>query len=214
MLPELLKRCKLCDNFMQISDSESRGIAVEFHPGTRLRTAIDSRPSMHKEPDQSFNLSAFLPYRFSVLSNRISTTIAKLYSERFDLTIPEWRIIVILSRYPGISAADLTHHTEMDKVAVSRAVTRLLKKARITRTVALDDRRRSVLNLSDEGKQIVAEIMPLALAYESELTRVISESDLQTLHGLIEKLTRQAESLKYSKDVSIDFTAGSSQSSD
>ncbi|HEY0524553.1 MAG TPA: MarR family transcriptional regulator, partial [Stellaceae bacterium] len=41
-------------------------------------------------------LERFLPYRLSVVSNRISATIARLYARRFDLTIPEWRLMAVL----------------------------------------------------------------------------------------------------------------------
>jgi hypothetical protein len=39
------------------------------------------------------DLDRFLPYRLSVLSNRVSDAIAKAYSDRFGLTIPEWRVM-------------------------------------------------------------------------------------------------------------------------
>jgi hypothetical protein len=29
---------------------------------------------------------------------------ARLYAVRFDLTVPEWRIMTVLGRFPGISA--------------------------------------------------------------------------------------------------------------
>ena len=35
-------------------------------------------------------LEDFLPYRLSILSNRVSRAIAARYASTFDLTIPEW----------------------------------------------------------------------------------------------------------------------------
>ncbi|RBD14642.1 MarR family transcriptional regulator, partial [Xanthomonas oryzae pv. oryzae] len=37
------------------------------------------------------DLEQFLPYRLSVLSNRISSNIAKVYGDRYGMAIPEWR---------------------------------------------------------------------------------------------------------------------------
>ena len=68
------------------------------------------------EPMSSFDLDAFLPYRLSVLSNRISQDIARLYADRFDLGITEWRVLAVLGRYPGLSASELADRTAMDKV--------------------------------------------------------------------------------------------------
>ena len=69
-------------------------------------------------------LEHFLPYRLSVLSNRISQAIARIYAERFDLSITEWRLMAVMGRYPDLTAAQLVERTAMDKVAVSRAVAR------------------------------------------------------------------------------------------
>ena len=81
-------------------------------------------------PDHAIlELDRFLPYRLSVLSNRISQDIAAVYGEKFGLTVTEWRILAVLGRYPDLSATEVAERTAMDKVAVSRAVTSLLTTA-------------------------------------------------------------------------------------
>ena len=92
-------------------------------------------------------LDRFLPYRLSVLSNRISQDLARLYAERFDLSVTEWRVLAVLGRYPNLSANEVAERTAMDKVAVSRAVTSLLECSRLKRRTHGSDRRRSVLAL-------------------------------------------------------------------
>ena len=76
------------------------------------------------EPDL-LDLETFLPYRLSVLSNRISNAIARVYAKRFGLSIPEWRLIAVLGRFGPLSANGVAFRTFMDKVRVSRAVQRL-----------------------------------------------------------------------------------------
>ena len=73
------------------------------------------------------DLDHFVPYRLSVLSNRVSDAIARHYSERFGLSIPEWRVMAVLGQTPGLSARDVAARTAMDKVQVSRAVACLLR---------------------------------------------------------------------------------------
>ena len=56
-------------------------------------------------PDHArLDLDSFLPYRLSVLSNRLSSAIAREYSQRFDLGVTEWRVMAILGRTPDLSA--------------------------------------------------------------------------------------------------------------
>src|SRR3546814_12999639 len=50
------------------------------------------------------DLERFLPYRLSVLSNRVSQTIADFYVERFGLAVTEWRVIAVLGLFARLSA--------------------------------------------------------------------------------------------------------------
>ena len=104
-----------------------------------------SRPA--GRPHAELDLEHFLPYRLSVLSNRISGAIAREYSQRFGLGVTEWRVMAVLGRYPGLSAGEVAKRTAMDKVAVSRAVASLLASGRLEREADHDDRPRSVLRL-------------------------------------------------------------------
>ena len=137
-------------------------------------------------------LEEFLPYRLSVLSHTVSTNIARVYDKRFDLSIPEWRVIAILGRFPGLSAVEVAERTMMDKVAVSRAVTKLIKNGRIDREFADADRRRSILNLSEEGKRVHDEIAPLALQFESDLLHGLSDEEIKQFNVLMERLLARA----------------------
>ncbi|MEJ2296910.1 MAG: MarR family transcriptional regulator [Woeseiaceae bacterium] len=137
-------------------------------------------------------LENFMPYRLSVLSNTVSTTVARAYDKRFKVSIPEWRVIAILGRFPGLSAVEVAERTMMDKVAVSRAVTKLIKKGRIDRQFADADKRRSILNLTDEGKKLHDEIAELALGFESDLLAGLSPEELEQLNTIMEKLLARA----------------------
>ncbi len=137
-------------------------------------------------------LEDFLPYRLSILSNTVSSTIATAYNKRFGLSIPEWRVIAVLGRFPGLSAVEVAERTLMDKVAVSRAVTKLINSGRVDRQIADADRRRSILRLSAEGRQVHDEIAPLALKFEEDLLHGLSEDEIQTLSVIMERLLARA----------------------
>ena len=137
-------------------------------------------------------LEDFLPYRLSILSNTVSSTIATAYNKRFGLSIPEWRVIAVLGRFPGLSAVEVAERTLMDKVAVSRAVTKLINSGRVDRQIADADRRRSILRLSTEGRQVHDEIAPLALKFEEDLLHGLSEDEIRTLSVIMERLLARA----------------------
>jgi DNA-binding MarR family transcriptional regulator len=133
-------------------------------------------------------LEHFLPYRLSVLSNRVSQEIARLYADRFALNVTEWRLLAVLGRDPDLSATELAERTAMDKVAVSRAVASLVADGRLTRKVDGQDRRRARLRLSARGYRIYDEVAPLALAYEQKLLATLEPAERATLDDLLSRL--------------------------
>jgi len=140
-------------------------------------------------------LEDFLPYRLSVLSHTVSTTLGRMYEKRFGLSIPEWRVIAILGRFPGLSAAEVAERTLMDKVAVSRAVTKLIRSGRIDRRFADADRRRSILNLSDEGQRVHDDVAALALAFERDLLQGIDEKTYADFNRALDRLLDESRRL-------------------
>jgi len=137
-------------------------------------------------------LENYLPYRLAVLSSTVSATVARAYDKRFGVSIPEWRVIAVLGRFPGLSAVDVAARTLMDKVAVSRAVTKLIKNGRIDREFADADKRRSILNLSAEGKKLHDEIAQLALQFERDLLQGFSSEEIDDLNSIMERLLARA----------------------
>ena len=134
------------------------------------------------------DLEHFLPYRLSVLSNRISQAIATRYAQRFGIGVTEWRVVAVLGRYPDLSAGEVAARTAMDKVAVSRAVARLLERGLVERDTHGDDRRRSVLALSRSGQRIYDDIAPLALDLERRLLSRLDRDERAALDALLDKL--------------------------
>lgn len=147
---------------------------------------------MNGETDNDLILEDFLPYRLAILSHTVSSLIARVYDKRFGLTIPEWRVIAIVGRFPGLSAVEVAERTMLDKVAVSRAVTKLIKAGRIDREFADADRRRSILTLSEDGRKVHNEVAPLALAMEDDLLHGLDDEQISTLNTVIERLLVRA----------------------
>ena len=144
---------------------------------------------------ERLDLDHFLPYRLSVLSNKVSDAIARHYSDRFNLSIPEWRVMAVLGQTPGLSARDVAARTAMDKVQVSRAVANLVTRRRVQRDGDEDDGRVTRLSLTPKGRAIYDEIVPLALHLEAVFLAALSPAERETLDRLMDKLSRQVNSL-------------------
>jgi DNA-binding MarR family transcriptional regulator len=141
------------------------------------------------------NLESYLPYRLSVASNKVSALIAKAYEVRFGLTIPQWRLLAIVSEGAPLSQQSLVSRTAMDKVTVSRAAQALIMRGLVQSRPSEKDRRAVELSLTAAGISIVQEVAPVALAFEKSLIEAIGASAAERLEIMLRKLEDQAEKL-------------------
>ena len=155
------------------------------------------------EPREPLALEQFLPYRLSVLANTVSKDIARLYAERFGITIPEWRVLAVLGRFGPETAAEISGRTAMDKVQVSRAIARLEEAGYTSRSTDPADRRRATVTMTSAGWAIYREIVPLAQSREALLLDGFSEKDRRLLNTLLDRLRARANEIAGPDDGSV-----------
>ena len=102
-------------------------------------------------PEAPLALEEYVPFRISVLANRMTRAVAAVYGKRFRLSAPEWRTMAVLGRYGALSGNSVVERTAMDKVRVSRTVAKLVTSGLITRRSDPEDRRRAILDLTPKG---------------------------------------------------------------
>ena len=142
-------------------------------------------------------LSEFIPYCLSVVSNEISNKIALSYQTQFGIDLHQWRVMAVLGEESDLSAQDVSARTAMDKVAVSRAVKKLIHSNMVSREFDVADKRRSILSLTSDGQTIYQQIVPLAKTYESNLLQQLSDDEIAELVKLLNKLRKANENLDF-----------------
>lgn len=133
-------------------------------------------------------LAEFLPYRFSVVAERMSRVFAERYEREFGLGIPEWRVMAVLGERAPRSTQQVIEATGMDRVRVSRAVIRLADKGLVAREAHPDDRRAQMLGLTRRGLDTYRRIVPLARALQAELAAALEPGELEALGRILAKL--------------------------
>ncbi|MEP0191650.1 MAG: MarR family winged helix-turn-helix transcriptional regulator [Erythrobacter sp.] len=148
-------------------------------------------------------LAGFLPYQLSIASNAVSGLIAERYRKKFGLKIPEWRVIAVLgdkqSDVGGSTQRVLTDATLMDKVAVNRACKVLEERGLIARVPNASDGRSHLLELTQEGRTIHAEVMPMAKAIERDLFDGFSKAEQTQLRSLLQRMRERVTELSEQK---------------
>lgn len=132
-------------------------------------------------------LADFLPYRIVALGHRLSRNLSSAY-EREGLTIPEWRVLAVVSQQAAMAARDVVALTPMDKMAVSRAVAALEAKGLVLRRTDPRDRRVYSLLLSEKGRALFDRVARLARDYERRLLSVLSPEEAAAFQSALGRL--------------------------
>jgi len=117
----------------------------------------------------NFVLDEFLPYQLAVAASRVSRAYARLYQQKFGISIPEWRVVAHLSQAGAVSVREIHERVDMDKSKVSRAASRLEAAGYVTKRVNKADRRLVELALTARGSDMIEELAPIARRFEAEV---------------------------------------------
>ncbi len=141
-------------------------------------------------------LAEFLPYQLSITSNAVSDLISRAYRGRFALKIPEWRLMAVLGEVASATQRQLVAATAMDKVTVNRASKALEDRGLIGRAPNAADGRSHHLALTDTGRELYEQIVPLALSVEAELEKILGSGEAKALEAMLAQLRARVAELE------------------
>ncbi|TNC05241.1 MarR family transcriptional regulator [Methylobacterium terricola] len=134
------------------------------------------------------NLLRFSPFRLNRLATEFSQALAADYA-RFGIDIPEWRVLATLGQHDDPrSAAYVVRCTRTHKSRISRAVSHLIALGLVARQEGGDDRREIMLHLTEQGRAIYDELVPILLAREAALLSGFSEAQKRDFERLLDVL--------------------------
>jgi len=117
----------------------------------------------------NFDLDGFLPYRLTVAAEMLSAEFAAHYRAEYGISVAEWRVMVHLVHSVEVSVRDLEARVSLEKSKASRAASRLGAEGYIRKAAHDRDRRLVNLSLTEKGRKLMARLLPVAIAYQTEL---------------------------------------------
>lgn len=142
------------------------------------------------------NVDEFLTFRLTRLSNALRTNLTKRYLEEFGLSLPEWRLLALVTRFSPLRFSELTSRSSMDKGQVSRTLRQLDKRGLIKMKVVKNKGSRStealaapvVVAVTPAGKNLHKDVLPVARKRQAEFLMILSESERAALYATLDKL--------------------------
>ena len=140
-------------------------------------------------------LEEFLPYRINVVASVVSQALSRIYSDRYGIGVPEWRVLVTLGQFGMVTGKSIGLHSHMHKTKVSRAVALLEKRKLVTRRANRADLREAFLALTPAGRAMYEDLVPVALDFANRLSEVVDSADREAFERVVDRLIERSAKL-------------------
>lgn len=114
----------------------------------------------------------------------------KLKENGFKITIDQWLIIKTILENPNITQQEIAKNVFKDNASVTRIIEILVKLEYLERKDNPDDRRKSNLVVTDEGKSIIVKVQDLVLENRKNALNTIDTDALETMNQVLKKIIR------------------------
>lgn len=118
----------------------------------------------------------------------------QLKNAGYTITIDQWLVIKTLMENPNIKQQDLSEKVFKDNASITRIIELLVKAKYLNRQNNPDDRRRSGLEVTEEGKRIIADVQKYVLKNREVALNGIDQNDLEIAKKVLSKITQNCQS--------------------
>ncbi|MGC4379435.1 MarR family transcriptional regulator [Fictibacillus sp. Mic-4] len=118
--------------------------------------------------------------------------------KEFDITPEQWSILLRLSREDGINQKEISIRAAKDQPTTTRILDCLHKKELIEKRTSEKDRRAFLIYLTDKGRNLIEETIPVEKKAIEDMTSGIEQQELDFFKGILLQINQNVAS--YLKD--------------
>lgn len=133
----------------------------------------------------------FLLFRMSKVVALGGGIVTRICEGQFGITRREWTVLAIVARAETIAWSEVGQRCEIDDSRLSRAVSSLAAKKFLRKSHAPG--RQVELSLTEEGRQLYAEVFPLARDINARMMEVLDARSAEALEHALAQLHERGE---------------------
>lgn len=125
------------------------------------------------------------------LVNRVARSMANQLAERMrsaGIGIGQWAVLLFLFARDGLSQAELSRDVAIEPPTMVRTIDRLVRDGLVTRVADPADGRVSRIYLTDRGRSLRDELVPMAVAVNEATLARLTDKEGKTLRRILTKL--------------------------
>lgn len=168
-----------------------------------VNTLTDEGPwAQLDEAGTDLTVDDFLTTVTDRTASALRRAITGQYVGRFELTIPEWRLLSVLAQVKEMTFPDLVMAAVVDKAQVSRTLRRMQDRGLVTLNKEGSNPRWQVIlcRLTTDGMALYRQAMPAAQRAQAAMIRKLAPDDRKTVYRAMQLLRRACEAEKPSLD--------------
>lgn len=150
----------------------------------------------------NLRVNEFPTFHLLRLASVAKACVSREYLEPSGLSVPEWRLLATVANFSPLPFSDITTMTTMDKGQVSRTLRSAQGKGLVTTELVSTDRRaaaegvasssisRVVVSITPAGRELYAQVMPVAQRYQAALIGLMSNEERRVMLDVLQRLYR------------------------
>ena len=140
-------------------------------------------------------------FRISRVHARMNAQATRILKKHADLSLSQWRVMVMIDRSGRTTAAEIVRETQIDKGLISRTIKGMTDDGLITQATSTTDQRASFLELTPEGRARFAAARPHMLGRQGRLIGALSKPEREAFFRTIDKLEDVLDALDADLDL-------------
>jgi MarR family transcriptional regulator, lower aerobic nicotinate degradation pathway regulator len=110
--------------------------------------------------------------------------------EMYSLTPKQFGLLAFLWKQDGLSQVELSDKCQIDRTTIGGLIDRLQKQGYVRREPHPEDRRAFQIHLTDQGRALEEELLPIARKVTDTFTAGLSPEETEALRRILKKLRR------------------------
>lgn len=151
------------------------------------RPAVENEPAWLAPPHQKVDLQLWV--RLLACAHAAEQRVKNRIKDNFGINQTQFNLLSQLDRAPeGIRMGEVARRTVVTGSNVTVVVDDLERRGFVSRQTAADDRRATVIKLTDKGRSAFAQMAPVHAAWIEEIFAEMQDADKRSLIGQLDGL--------------------------
>ncbi len=137
----------------------------------------------------NFNINDSLGYLIGQTNSLMRYQFNRMIKEKgFNTSVEQWGILNIVNTFPGITQSRIALKGRKDKTNITRMLDLLEKNGNIKRKPSKNDRRQYNIFITDNGKKLLNDIIPISDEVNQQGTKGLNKEELEKFTTLLKKI--------------------------